>query len=130
MFTCQKHPAQHIFHNWLMDFCWTVFILQSWAQEIRGVLDSTSHESPSSRVLGNTDAGWGAWGRGYGIHRTCKAWGKEVECRHAQGHMPGRREQVSNEAGRIWVSQWDNFLTVEAWAAEVVRGLTQGWRMD
>lgn len=35
----------------------------------------------------------------------------------------GRREQVSNEAGRIWVSQWDNFLTVEAWAAEVVRGL-------
>jgi len=46
-----------------------------------------------------------------------------VKCRHAQRHMLGRREQVSNEAGKIWVSQWDNFLTVEAWAAKVVRGL-------
>lgn len=46
-----------------------------------------------------------------------------MKCRHVQRHMLGRREQVSNEAGRIWVSQWDNFLTVEAWAAEVRRGL-------
>lgn len=42
---------------------------------------------------------------------------------HKPTHILGRREQISNEAGRVWVSQWDNFLTVEAWAAEVRRGL-------
>lgn len=55
--------------------------------------------------------------------RTCKARGKEAKCGHMQRHMLGRREQVSNEAGKIWVSQWDNFLTAEAWAVEVERGL-------
>ena len=33
-------------------------------------------------------------------------------------HVLGWREEISHEAGRVWVGQWDNFLT-----DEVRRGL-------
>lgn len=42
---------------------------------------------------------------------------------HEDTHILGWREEISHEAGRVWVSQWDNVLTDEAWAAEVRRGL-------
>lgn len=63
-------------------------------------------------------------GKGYGPHRTCKARGKQGTHRIAHGHTYwAGGEEISHEAGRVWVSQWDNFLTDEAWAAEVGRGL-------
>lgn len=42
---------------------------------------------------------------------------------HTGTHTGLGGEEISHEAGRVWVSQWDNFLTDEAWAAEVGRGL-------